>query len=586
MRLIGIHKLIPLLTFISLFSLFQFSPASAITNVTGYTFSSHDVDITVNQNNSFDITETITADFTTPRHGIYVTLPLFNTLPRADGTKSTNHARVTNVSASENYTTDTENNNYIIKIGSPDYTVTGEHTYTVKYNYNIGRDPLNGKDELYFNIISNNWETSTDHVTFKITMPAEFDASTLGFTSGPTGSTLNNISYSVDGNTISGSYNGTLKPYEAITVRMELPEGYFVTPSPSDNPLVYTLFFVIPTIFVGICFYLWFKFGRDDYVAAVVEYKPPKGLNSLDAGFLYKGHAISSDVTSLLIYLANQGYLKISETETKTAFGGIKKSFKITKLKDYNGDNKNERTFLDGLFALSKSEKAPLEVTPKDLENHFYTTVNNILADTNSKANRDKIFEKSASSKSIYITLLILATFTIIITLPPALYGSLNNFISDYFYTLIYDRICLFGVLYGVACIIGMIIFKHILPKRTKYGTEMLGKLRGLKDFLETVEKDRIETMVEENPKFFYDILPFAYVLGVSDKWIKKFESISMEPPSWYDGPDAFDMIMFSSFMHSTMSSANSSMVSNPSSSSSGGGFSGGGSGGSGGGAW
>ncbi len=131
-----------------------------------------------------------------------------------------------------------------------------------------------------------------------------------------------------------------------------------------------------------------------------------------------------------------------------------------------------------------------------------------------------------------------------------------------------------------------MIIFRKILPKRTKYGTEMLGKLRGLKDFLSTVEKDRIETMVEENPKFFYDILPFAYVLGVSDKWIKKFESISMEPPSWYDGPDAFDMVMFGSFMSSTMSSANSSMISNPSSSSSGGGFSGGGSGGSGGGAW
>lgn len=566
------------------FSLFYFSSASAITNVSGYTFESHDVNIVVNQDNSFDITETITANFTTPHHGIYMTLPLFNTIQRLDGTTSTNHARITNLSVNEDYTTEVENNNYLIKIGSAEQTITGKHTYIIKYNYNIGRDPLNGKDELYFNIIGNNWETSTDNVTFKITLPKAFDSDTLGFSSGLTGSTISNVFYSIDGNTISGSYEN-LKPHEAITIRLELPEGYFVTPSPSNNPLAYILFFVIPTIFVGICFYLWFKFGRDEYVAAVVEYKPPKGLNSLDAGFLYKGQATSKDVTSLLIYLANQGYFKISQTETKTILGNTKKSFKITKLKDYNGNNQDERTFLSGLFALSKSKESPIEVTPKDLENHFYTTVNTILANTNSKTNKDKVFEKSASSKSIFIALMILAALAIIIILPLALYGITDNFITEYFYTLTYDQICRIGVLYGVACIIGMIIFNKILPKRTKYGNEMLGKLRGLKDFLQTVEKDRIETMVEEDPKFFYDILPFAYVLGVSDKWIKKFESISMEPPSWYDGPDAFDMILFGSFINSTMSSANSSMVSNLSSSS-GGGFSGGGSGGSGGGGW
>lgn len=580
----SIKKIISFLSFVLLTPLLFAFPASAISNVAGYTFDSHDVDIIVNQNNSFDITETIIADFETPHHGIYMTLPLFNTVKRLDGTTTTNHARVTNLSVSEDYTTEIENNNYIIKIGSADKTITGKHTYTVKYNYNIGRDPLNGKDELYFNIIGDNWETSTDNVTFKITLPEAFDSSTLGFSSGLIGSTTNKVHYSVDGNTISGSYEGTLKPHEAITIRLELPEGYFVTPSPSENPLVYVLFFVVPTIFVGICFYLWFKFGRDDYVAAVVEYKPPKDLNSLDAGLLYKGRATSNDVTSLLIYLANQGYLKISEIEQKTFLGGTKKTFKITKLKDYAGKNTDERTFIDGLFALSKSDKPPLEVTPKDLENHFYITVNSILSNINSKDNLNKIFEKSASNKSIFISLMILATMAIIIALPLILYGVLDNFIADYFYAVTYDQVCMFGALYGLTCIIGMTIFKKLLPKRTKYGNEMLGRLRGLKDFLQTVEKDRIETMVEEDPKFFYNILPFAYVLGVSDKWIKKFEDISIEPPSWYDGPDAFDMVMFGSFINSTMSSASSSMASSPSSS--GGGSSGGGSGGSGGGAW
>lgn len=30
--------------------------------------------------------------------------------------------------------------------------------------------------------------------------------------------------------------------------------------------------------------------------------------------------------------------------------------------------------------------------------------------------------------------------------------------------------------------------------------------------------------MVTNNPICFYDILPYTYVLGISDKWIKKFE--------------------------------------------------------------
>ena len=74
-----------------------------------------------------------------------------------------------------------------------------------------------------------------------------------------------------------------------------------------------------------------------------------------------------------------------------------------------------------------------------------------------------------------------------------------------------------------------------------------------------------------ENSEYFYNILPYAYVLGVSDKWIKKFESISLQAPSWYDSPNTFDM--------RTLSYSDSG-------GSSGGGSSGGGSGGGGGGSW
>ena len=157
--------------------------------------------------------------------------------------------------------------------------------------------------------------------------------------------------------------------------------------------------------------------------------------------------------------------------------------------------------------------------------------------------------------------------------------------------------ICLQALLYSsplymIATVIAFLLaavsmfFCAYMSKRTEYGTEILGRIRGFRNFLETAEVDRLEAMVNENPQYFYEILPYTYVLDLSNTWMKKFESIAIEPPQWYYGYNhtTFDIIMFHHFMNTTMTQATSSMTSRPSSS--GGGFSGGGSGGGGGGSW
>ena len=105
----------------------------------------------------------------------------------------------------------------------------GDHTYTIKYKYYIfGRDGLKNADELYYNIIGTEWDTSIEKVTFKITMPKEFDSSLLGFSSGYKGSKdSSNVQYSVDGNVITGSIKSPLKSSQGVTIRLTLPDGYF-----------------------------------------------------------------------------------------------------------------------------------------------------------------------------------------------------------------------------------------------------------------------------------------------------------------------------------------------------------------------
>ena len=138
-----------------------------------------------------------------------------------------------------------------------------------------------------------------------------------------------------------------------------------------------------------------------------------------------------------------------------------------------------------------------------------------------------------------------------------------------------------------IIAIIVLCVIRFLMPKRTSMGNELLGKIRGFKTFLETAEKDKLEMLVETNPEYCYEILPYAYVLGVSSKWMEKFESLGLEPPNWYHGPSGMNNSSFNDFMNSGMSSVASSMSSSPNSSgSSGGGSAGGGAGGGGGGAW
>lgn len=205
-----------------------------------YVIDNYDVNIVVNSNNTFDITETITAYFNVPKHGIFRTIPLSNKIVRLDGSTSTNRTQVTNLSVSDEYSTSRESGNYKIQIGSVDKTLTGKQTYTIKYTYNLGKDPVSDYDELYYNIIGNEWDTVIGNVTFNITMPKEFDSSKLGFSSGSQGSLDNSkVKYTVNGNTISGSYDGILNEGESLTVRCELPEGYFVDAGLVVNSNIY-----------------------------------------------------------------------------------------------------------------------------------------------------------------------------------------------------------------------------------------------------------------------------------------------------------------------------------------------------------
>ena len=615
-------KIIGVILFILSFILISFLPNNSYA-VTDYVIDSYDINVKVNENNTFDITETITANFYVRKHGIIRTIPLENTIERLDGSRSTNRVKITNLQVNNKYSKSNSNGDLSIKIGDQDTYVTGLQKYVIKYTYDIGSDPVKDADEFYYNLIGTEWDTSISNVSFSITMPKEFDASSLGFSSGRYGYTDNeSVSYSVDGNTISGIYTDTLPAGNGLTVRLTLPDNYFV--GARNNNTDYYIIIGISLVIVFIAFILWLLFGKDKPVIETVEFYPPEGYNSAELAFLYKGETDDKAIVSLLIYLASKGYLSIKETENKALFASTK-DFTIYKLKEYDGTNEIEKLFFDGLFRTRSS------VTSSDLTNRFYITVNRIKKLLNKKENKTKIFDKKSLQLRGFIIPMMLIIFILITVKPFYDAGMLSELpvalifpgvgfslmlsiltssspksakIFIIFWGLLFGGIPLFMILpiifstsisaityfIGILCIIVLYVFRKIILKRTPFGLEILGKIKGFKRFLETAEKDQLEAMVEKEPEYFYNILPYTYALDVSDKWVEQFENIAVEPPSWYYSSTAFSVHSFGTFMNSTMTRVNTSMTSRPSSSgsggSSGGGFSGGGSGGGGGSSW
>lgn len=249
----------------------------------------------------------------------------------------------------------------------------------------------------------------------------------------------------------------------------------------------------------------------------------------------------------MLIYLANKGYIQITETANR--------GFKIRKLKDYDGDNENEKLFMMGLFNSTKIYGRPVfkpvysssktEVTSSDLYNNFYLTLNKIVKNLNSRTNKHKIFKPFSLEFRFIIALMILITFSLIYVKPtielytPGLlsftllfpivgsfstYRTLNSrgkmweklifsIISLIAVILPFCFLILHAALYNIMyllifivdtlCIVLLFWFYYIIPKRTCYGNEMLEKIKRIQKFFRNVRKAKFKSLYHCRPIIF-----------------------------------------------------------------------------------
>src|SRR2546430_4646804 len=129
-----------------------------------------------------------------------------------------------------------------------------------------------------------------------------------------------------------------------------------------------------------------------------------------------------------------------------------------------------------------------------------------------------------------------------------------------------------------------------VMPQRRARGRAVLQKPLGFRFYMNPAEKYRQQ--FAEKAEIFTQLLPYAIVFGVVNRWAKAFEGIDTSASNgWYVGNAPFQAALLSSSLQSMNSNISSAISAAPPSSGSrsgfgGGGGSGGGGGGGGGGSW
>lgn len=592
----------------------------------GYEISSYDVDIKISSDNVYEITETIVADFFVPKHGIFRNIPL-----RYEGQR----VKVSDIQVNEQYTQSKSNGELVLKIGDPDITLAGKKEYIIKYTFNMGRDNNDGYDLFYFNIIGDGWDTTIRNVRFTIEFPGFFEKNNVQFNSGSFGSTSSaNVSHRVVGMNIIGSVP-VLGAHEGLTARVVLPESTFAGESDNDNSIYYLIAaWTISIILLLFAWYIWNTKGRDPFLYPSVRFDPPENMTPAEVGYVIDGVVDNKDIISLVFYWADKGYVDISESG--------KNEFLFIKIKEPLTENDFETYMFDRLFSYGRDGW----VSTNDLKQKFYEDIPIIKTQVKDKFRKDKrIFEKKANVWSGVLFILsiipsLLMLFTIAEEVPsfelimPAVFMFFAVYISGgvIVYILrkwnIYTRvnkillIVLFGMFIAISVVVTFIFsfaiedsfsmyyhskiflmseamrsavvtfimyaFSAATIKRTEYGHSLLESLLGLKNFINEAEMDKLRQMIDDNPEYFYNILPYAIVLGLEKKWAGKMEGITVSPPKYYrtsSGMPVSSAIATSSLLR-CITRAGYTMSSGNSQGGSGGGFSGGGAGGGGGGSW
>ena len=599
------------------------SPAAVWADQGGFTTDSFNVTVRADENHVFHVSEEISVDFSAPRHGIY------RYIPDGDRYYSVRDIRVQGY----NYDVYGESGNQVVQIGDGEVYVSGKQTYRISYDIVGYLDDDETKDMLSIDLLPTGWSTAIESADITLILPKPVEE--MRFYSGAYGETADAdewfaIDTKVDGEgeIIHAQSKRPLPEGIGLTVSADLPEGYWVDPESRDKalPAIYGALGVMGMLML----LLWLFIGRDDPIIRTVEFYPPEGIDPLEAAYIANDKVETRDLSALFMYFANKGYVKISSDDPKR--------FSMEKICEIDTA---EPLYARQIFRALFSEGS--RVGLNDLPDSFGEVAAGIKKDVPASMDKKKRNYSAASKTGRAIGLVfcfIIPVFAglccsyLSFMMGAVMAGTLCGLVILVFMTGLLARTDAFrsrkrpvGIVIGFIFILAAIAFEAFVISeypimslvfaastlaaviatvfvRRRMNNEIYGRVLGFRDFIRTAEYDRLKMLSDENPEYYFNILPYAYIFGMTTKWAERFAGFKIPQPSWYEGSYPYDpMLGRNIFVHSGngLNSAVSSyyravgvdMLSDAIDSGTGGGggfggggFSGGGFGGGGGGSW
>ncbi len=545
----------------------------------GFTVNNFKVDITIHKEGYFDVVENYDVNFEEPKHGIYRTIQTLYEVQDSTGAISKRRIQIKDIEV-PNHKFDIPFNfmqkyqeNLDIKIGDKDITLLGPQHCEIRYRVYNAFIFDEANIQFYWNIKPDGWDANFNQISFTINVPQDVYLSKENtfLYSGKTGTT--GVSTDFQTYFTNSQFSGSSKlgsisyPGQSVTVLIKMPVGAIAEYKPWW-PFWTNYGYVFPVgIMIVAFFWVWRIFGRDERVIATTTYYPPDNIDPAMAGFLINDREDYSDLIALFPYWGMKGLIRIEEISKKGIFGS--KDTKIIKLKPLPADaTVYEREIFNGLFTDTTTKEEKEEVLISSLKNSFYTKMNSAKELLNEKAQPFYEGESKKVQGILYVVLILLALALTAIGL--FVWGFMG------------------AAAMIITCLVLIYLNKYMIKKNDK-GNRLLSELKGFKRFVKVAEENKLKMLLEEDPHYFESTMGYALAFGMFSRWAKKFDALNLPPPNWYIGQSGMSMHGFSKSFSSSMSQAQSNMVSIPSSSggvSSGGGSSGGGFGGGGGGSW
>jgi uncharacterized membrane protein YgcG len=412
-------------------------------------------------------------------------------------------------------------------------------TATIYYRVRRALLSFEDHDELYWNATGNEWAApivaAEAIVELPGTIPGE-SVQTAAYT-GPSGATGEDYTLERTENLAVFRTSRPLRAGEGLTVVVGWPSGHVRFPSRLQEAgwfLMDQRWFALPLVIFAACLLAWRSLGRDPLRSRSVkpEYEPPPGLRAGEVGTLVDETAHPRDVVATIVDLAVRGHLTIEEV--KTAFDETDYLFKLTK--PWLGDPDVapfEVIVLAQVFGArgAASNVRLLSEVRKDSRATFPPIRDQLYRDLVEKRH---FFASPHSVRRFWSVVGALFLVVPALLAYASLRGSLDWLALPHSFSML---------LAFAACGLIVLAFARVMPRKTLRGAQARLHILGFQEFLERVEKDRLNRLPSD---VLHKWLPHAIALGVEEAWISRFEGVTVEKPTWYESDRPFTLSGYS----------------------------------------